>query len=413
MIDVFYKKIISKIFFDQPPVKNHMKDKLTIVIDRYWPFLGGVEQAATSLAAHLSKQFEIKIVTHYLSESKSLYFSYTRRPQHKAFKDPSGNPITILKSKRKTLLLPLILWQFPFLRKRKAPELFDRLYKFYRTTFRGDLERLLKDSAIVHCFSTGYLARLTAEICKDQNIALVHSPYIHFGKWGDSPEQIRAYKSADALICPTSSFRQRFVSLYGCCPTCRIIPPVVPEPVKPSNSLSPVPGRYILFLGRREPHKGIDMLIEAFKKFEDHNISLVVAGPGSPLKIPNSRIHDLGRITDDLKARLLTDCDLLCVPSTDETFGIVYTEAMSYGKPVIALDIPPVNEIVENEKTGILVKANDPRGLHSALSRLVSDDNLRRSMGNSAFRRFIDHYSGEKTSGEISHLYNEITARRR
>ena len=56
------------------------------------------------------------------------------------------------------------------------------------------------------------------------------------------------------------------------------------------------------------------------------------------------RIRHLGVITDAEKSSALAACSLLCVPSTEESLGVTYLEAWSFGKPVVAADIPVLGE---------------------------------------------------------------------
>lgn len=385
-----------------------MAEKVAFITDRYWPRLGGVEQASFSLASGINRQFPVKIINQNTTEG-SLYNSFSSCNKNCPPVDPSGNPIVYLKpdSFTKVVLSPLLLWQLPFVRKLNARRLFDYLYLFYRLAFYKQMKRNLQDVRIVHNFSTGYPARLATEICLQNNISLVHSPFVHFDKWGDSQCQMNAYCKADVVICPTYSYKNEFLSRVQSKCNCNVIPPVTPDPVCLTESERPVKGRYFLFLGRREFHKGLSFLIDAFSSTE-HSMSLVIAGPGEPILKAYSGIIDLGEVDDNKKRLLLANCEFLCVPSTDETFGIVYTEAMSYRKPVIALNVPPVNEIVKNGETGILVEPGDTFSLRNALSTLGKNEKMQSKIGEAAFRRYEENYSGRNTTNKIADLYNRL-----
>ncbi len=363
---------------------------LVIVVDRYWPSIGGVEQATLALAASFPSDWRVTVVTHRPSESSTLYGRLTsshRIPTN----DPSGNVIEPLDCGRlgRFLLLPLLLWNIPVLRILTPKRLYDSLYIWYKKVFFRQLEKLIGDADSVHCISTGYLARCVTEVCLKWNIRLIHQPFIHFGRWGDSPGQMRSYASADVVICPAESMKKKFIELLdGAIPAeVAVVPPVIVEPNYPKLRMPPVPGRFILFLGRREAHKGLASLLIAFNGLE-HLASLVVAGPGEKVAIRNMAVFDLGEVDDKIKDWLLSCCDVLCVPSIDESFGIVYVEAMSFGKPIVGFDISPVNEIVENGKCGLLVPPDDTDGLHCALEKVLTDGELRKKMGESAKKRY-------------------------
>ena len=371
-----------------------------------------MEQAAQSLATGISNKYSIKIVTHRASGNKSLYGDFTSLKRQKRT-DTDGNRIDLLDPSiyGRLLLIPLFLWSMPGLP--KSGKLFDYLYHFYRAAFRKRLEKLLGECNIVHCFSTGFLARCVSEICEQKKITLVHSPFIHFCRWGDSPRQLKAYSQGKAIICPTKSFKKQLSSFYpaGTHALIQVIPPITPEHDISDPENPPVSGRYILFLGRREEHKGLSILIDVFRKMET-TVKLVIAGPGEQVETDDDRIVDFGEVDANTKCSLLNSCDLLCVPSKDETFGIVYTEAMSYGKPVVALDIPPVNEIVENSISGYLVPPGDTEALRTALEKLLSDELKRRNIGRGALDRYQNYFSRSKIIKEYLRLYEGLESQK-
>jgi glycosyltransferase involved in cell wall biosynthesis len=116
----------------------------------------------------------------------------------------------------------------------------------------------------------------------------------------------------------------------------------------------------------------------------------------------------MGEIDENTKLYLLSNCTLLCVPSKDETFGLVYAEAMSYGKAVVALDISPVNEIVENGKTGILVSPDDTDGLQTALDKALNEDSMLKEMGQRGYVRYKDFYSSNRIIEEHKAIYRDL-----
>lgn len=129
-------------------------------------------------------------------------------------------------------------------------------------------------------------------------------------------------------------------------------------------------------------------------------------GPGEKIDSVNPDITDLGEVDEDTKQHLLSCCLFLCVPSNDESFGMVYVEAMSHGKPVIALDISPINEIIENGKTGILVPPKDTESLHQAIKELMTNETLRTKMCKAARHSFENRYNIEKIIGRYKQLYS-------
>jgi glycosyltransferase involved in cell wall biosynthesis len=385
------------------------KTPIIFITDSYWPACGGIESTICSLSKSFADQYDIQIITHRnTNQHATLPEKTIFLPKIGQYSDPAGNPVFPLfpSSAGRMTMLPILLWSTPLIRRKYAPKLYDSLYGFYKAAFAGKVLSYIKNAAMVHSFSTSYLARCVSEICTTYKIPLVHSPYIHFGRWGDSPKLLEAYKQAHTVICPSHFFKEQLQKRVECNGTTRfeIIPPIIENP-KPSRIHEPpVPNPFILFLGRREPHKGLPMLLVAYKGLE-HMADLVIAGPGETFQTRSPSITDLGEVNDMIKAWLLSNCELLCVPSLDESFGMVYAEAMSYGKPVVAIDTPPLNEIIEPELTGLLVRPDDTDALRMALGRLLLDKRLHKEIGEAAKRAYKERFSPERIIRRILEVY--------
>jgi glycosyltransferase involved in cell wall biosynthesis len=380
---------------------------LAILVDRYWPARGGVEQAMASLAASLPSDWRVTIITHHPSTADTLFGRYTSVQKMPA-NDPSGRVIEPLEPGRfgRLLLLPLLLWNLPPLRTLLPHVLYDLLYFWYKKAFFRQVSGFIEDADSVHCCSTGYLARCVTDVCLKKGVRFFHQPFVHFGRWGDTPAQLRAYACADAVICPTVTFKKKFLDRAGDSGAAEavVIPPVMTEAVYPKLRMPPVPGRFILFLGRREAHKGLATLLVAFNGLEGL-ASLVVAGPGEQVHMRNMSVFDLGEVDEKIKNWLLSSCDVFCLPSSDESFGIVFAEAMGFGKPIVAYDIAPVNEIVAHGKTGLLVPIDDTDGLRNALETLLQNGHLRKKLGAAGKLRYERLFSRDVVLSRLVQLY--------
>ena len=141
-------------------------------------------------------------------------------------------------------------------------------------------------------------------------------------------------------------------------------------------------GRTILFLGRHEPRKGLDVLLDAFASLPGE-ITLRVAGDGPATERlrarhrGDARISWLGRLTELDKIRELQAADVLCAPSRHgESFGMVLLEAMAAGTPAVASDIPGYRSVSDGGDAVLLVPPGDARGLAAALLRVLTDRRL-------------------------------------
>jgi glycosyltransferase involved in cell wall biosynthesis len=159
--------------------------------------------------------------------------------------------------------------------------------------------------------------------------------------------------------------------------------------------------------------KGHRYLIEAAAAIPDAVFVLVGDGP-ERTNLENltmelgisDRVIFLGQ-RDDV-AELLSDCDLFVLPSLLEGLSLSILEAMASEKPVIAIDIPGMDEIIINGKNGILVPPEDPEALAEKIKQLLSDTAAARRIAAEGKQSVIKRFSAERMISDISSLYREL-----
>ena len=145
-------------------------------------------------------------------------------------------------------------------------------------------------------------------------------------------------------------------------------------------------GRTVLFLGRIERRKGLEVLVQAMTRLRDLEAKLVVAGSGPEERACRTLARRLdldvlflGAVHDDVKARLFKSADAYCAPARGgESFGIVLIEAMAAGAPVVCSDVPGFRAVAEG--AGLLVAPGDAGALADALRRVLTDESKARAM---------------------------------
>jgi phosphatidylinositol alpha-mannosyltransferase len=144
----------------------------------------------------------------------------------------------------------------------------------------------------------------------------------------------------------------------------------------------PGEGGAIGFVGRySEPRKGFGVLLDAFTQLARRRpgLRLLVAGKGEPdeaLKgVPSDvarRVVFLGMVPEEEKARMLRSVDAYVAPNTGgESFGMILTEAMAAGTPVVASDLDAFRRVLDGGRAGVLVPVGDAAALAAALARLL------------------------------------------
>ncbi|HET8660735.1 MAG TPA: glycosyltransferase family 4 protein [Micromonosporaceae bacterium] len=153
----------------------------------------------------------------------------------------------------------------------------------------------------------------------------------------------------------------------------------------------PGEGGALGFLGRfTEPRKGFAVLVRAFAALAPARpgLRLLVAGPGdaadaaADLPAPlRGRVVFLGRVSEEDKARMLRSADLYVAPNTGgESFGMILTEAMAAGAPVVASDLDAFRRVLDDGRAGALFPTGDADALAQTLSRLLDDPGARAAL---------------------------------
>jgi glycosyltransferase involved in cell wall biosynthesis len=190
-------------------------------------------------------------------------------------------------------------------------------------------------------------------------------PAIHPKAWGDDVLDIRLYQRASAVICLSESEREH-LNERGV-PLEKLLKTPLPPMCQPDGDRRRFRVRHkihdrpcVLFLGRRDEGKGYAALLRAWRLVLEKvpEALLVLAGPAfgdfSELvsQTPSSSVRDIDVPDETEKADVLAACDVFCLPSAHESFGIVYVEAWSYEKPVICGTAPACRELVQDGVTG-------------------------------------------------------------
>ncbi|HUZ44055.1 MAG TPA: glycosyltransferase family 4 protein [Acidimicrobiales bacterium] len=175
---------------------------------------------------------------------------------------------------------------------------------------------------------------------------------------------------------------------------------------------TPTTGPTVFFIGRHEERKGLAVLLEAVAVMTDPP-ELWVAGDGPQTDQLKARyqavtgIRWLGRISDPERASRMKGADVCCFPSLrGESFGLVLLEAMAAGTTVVAGDIDGYRSVVTDGSDGLLVPPADPAALAAALTRALSDPELRTRLSRAGSER-----AGAFSMDRLAEAYAELYAR--
>lgn len=189
----------------------------------------------------------------------------------------------------------------------------------------------------------------------------------------------------------------------------------------------PLCERMLLFVGRIEPLKGIDILIQAIALLRQRGIyvCLAVIG-GDPDSSPQAQSSEMARLKALREQAGLTDlvaflgkrgqdtlpyyysaAEAVVVPSHYESFGMVALEAMACGTPVVASRVGGLAFLVQDGVTGFTVPVDEPLALADRLALLINDRALRQKLGEQA-HAVAQQYAWENIAARVLALYGQV-----
>ncbi len=250
----------------------------------------------------------------------------------------------------------------------------------------------------------------------------------------------RAMALADRLVAATPLERAQMVWLYGadasrisvvpCGVDLDLFSPIPRDEARRMLGLPPG-RRVILFVGRIEPLKGVDTLLRAMALVapkiphwqEDLSVIIIGGAPGAGVEQTNSELARLQQLRAELGIEELVTfqgaqdqdtlvyyysaAEMVVMPSHYESFGMVALEAMACGTPVVASKVGGLAFSVQDGETGFLVPGGDPAALAGRIEQLLTDEQLRRRLGQQA-ARWARRYSWPAVADQILDVYDTV-----
>lgn len=166
----------------------------------------------------------------------------------------------------------------------------------------------------------------------------------------------------------------------------------------------------IVYVGRYDEQKGIDVLLKAMETLHMDGISLTTIG-GHAVGKPQvsefpSYIRNLGWKASEEVVRELASADAVVMPSRWEGFGFVAAEAMCAGRPIVATDVGGLSELVIDNETGVKIQPNSVSEIVDGVKRLKHLDIQK--MGNAARNRFVENFTSDRMFNGIDSVYRNI-----
>ncbi len=308
---------------------------------------------------------------------------------------------------------------------------YDAVHSHYWLS--GQVGALARDRwgvPLVHSMHT--MAKVKNDLLAEGDIPEPHARVI-------GEEQVVA--AADMLIANTDDEAKDLVNSYDADPTrVEVVHPGVDlDAFRPASMAAarvrlgvPADADLLLFVGRIQPLKAPDVLLRAASELIRRDptrrrrlLVAVVGGPsGSGLEHPTAMadlatelgIGDVVRFVPPVRREELADwyaaATLVCVPSYNESFGLVAVEAQAVGTPVVAAAVGGLTTAVANGRSGVLVDGHDPVDYARVIERIVDAPDLRAELSLGAVLQAAA-FSWERTAEDTLAVYEEARRRMR
>ncbi len=287
------------------------------------------------------------------------------------------------------------------------------------------LERHLYPSAtsadIVHNVRVGRetLSYAALQVARQRGIPFVFTP-VHHPRWVGWRYRayLKLYRMADMVLALTHAeqatlinlgVREEHITVTGMGPV--LAAHADGAAFRQKHGIEPG-APLVLFVGQHYAYKGYRQVLQAaplvWQRVPEAHVVFIGPPVGSSEQVfhaaADPRIHRLGKVDLQEKSDALAACSLLCVPSLQESFGGVYTEAWQMGKPVIGCPIPAVAEVISDGLDGYLVEQR-AAPIAERISMLLLDEERARVMGAAGQHKVAMHYTWEQIARRTEHAY--------
>ncbi|HEU0025539.1 MAG TPA: glycosyltransferase family 4 protein [Ktedonobacterales bacterium] len=393
------------------------------LMTRYWPAVGGAETHSRQIIQKLAERgHEISVVTHW-DENRSDWLRGTTVAAPgvtRVYADGEAARVTRLGYgpwRRLRATLPAATY---YLRQRGAAR---------------DLARMLETDIIRACGSAWdivhgvRIGREPLYLAGRSLAQRVGAPFVftplHHPRWEGWRYRVYLdlYRDANTLIALTESEARQYEALGV--PRERIglhgIGPVLPPSASGERfrAAHGVGGPLVLFLGQKYPYKGWERLLgiapRIWRRWPD--VTFAFLGPRTTASrrafasIHDRRVIELDAVDLQTKGDALAACDIFCLPSEQESFGGVYTEAWAYSKPVIGCAIPPVRDVITDGVDGLLIAPGSEDELAQGLQWMLERPERRAAMGRAGQAKVERDYSWTRITEALERVYQKALAR--
>jgi glycosyltransferase involved in cell wall biosynthesis len=300
-----------------------------------------------------------------------------------------------------------------------------RLVRRERARMRRDLDLFTKGGpTVLHVWGPAGLTPFLLEWAHERDVPSIYhemgeADEVYVRTWRLEPT-IATLHRAHAVVCCSDTVAGSIRRVYGYGGPILSIPFMIADPGDGWTRASKGGGRFTFgTIGRLVPHKRIDDLLQVLRRLlqQDLDVGLVIAGHGPMRPSLEAKVNELGlrahvHFTGEFEdvARIMAMIDVLVIASSSESQSMPLTEAMSFGKPVVAVRFGGMPDFVEDGANGLLVPLADVPSLTDAIRRLMESAALRAELGRRGRERYLRQYAADHITGAFEQLYDSLAS---
>jgi len=369
---------------------------VAMIIQRYFPHVGGAERQLAAVAPLLQAQ---RVNIHVITQRNS--------SDLKPFEVIDGVPVHRLPmlGPKATASFMFTLAALPLLR-RLRPHLVHAHGLFSPAITAVAAKRLFGIPIVAKVMRGGTLGDLThlrRETLGEQRIATV-------GRWVDAFITISHEIDEELAEIGVLSDRRQFIPNGVDIERFTLLPADEKRALRVSLGLPDVP--IAIFTGRLNPEKRIDQLISIWpiiRKVHPEAL-LLLLGTGTEeaklKQLAGAGIQFLGQVED--VAPYLQAADLFVLPSATEGLSNALLEALAAGLAAVATDIGGATDVIEHGSSGWLIPPDDVPALQEGILTLLADADRRNCLGRKGRERVVEHYALPATANHLRELYDQL-----
>ncbi len=289
-----------------------------------------------------------------------------------------------------------------------------------------------RKAEIVHLHAPNMLGALCALFIPSRTRLLVHwhSDVLNKGILGKilRPLESALLRRANSIVATSQVYADASETLAQFKDKITVVPIGVPDAkhegsdaeLPPALELQICNKKIVLAVGRLVPYKGFDVLIQAAQKLVKDSVVVIVGSGPLQQELQEAIVQDevedrvvlAGRLSDAALHALFKRATIYCLPSTyrAEAFGVVLVEAMTYGLPIVATDIPGsgVPWVNQHGFCGLNVPLGDANALADACNQILRSEELRSQLSKGARQRFLAEFTEEVSVKRVMTIYDKL-----